>query len=249
MGNLTIVQNGQAVTSSRTVGQVFGKRNVEVMDSIRLIKEQISTVEFSTLFFESEYVALNGKKNPEYIMNRDGFTLLAMGFTGQDAMQWKIKYIQAFNEMEKQLSKPQSKIIDLDAKNKNADARLKNAQTRQAKFILDHSERFKGLLGKESMSLLVINAFEMITGTNTLPRPKLAENKYYTATEIGDIAGISANRIGILANGNDVKTTEYGHMVLDKSPHSVKQVETFRYNEAGKNKLLELIDRSLNFNR
>jgi prophage antirepressor-like protein len=79
----------------------------------------------------------------------------------------------------------QPKVIDLDAKNKNADARLKNAQTRQAKFMLDHSERFKDLLGKESMSLLVINAFEMITGENTLPRPKLAENKYYTATEIG----------------------------------------------------------------
>lgn len=241
MSNLTIVQNGQAVTSSRIVGQVFGKRNVEVMDSIRLIKEQISTVEFSTLFFESEYIASNGKKNPEYIMNRDGFTLLAMGFTGSDAMQWKIKYIQAFNEMEKQLNKPQPKVIDLDAKNKNADARLKNAQTRQAKFMLDHSERFKDLLGKESMSLLVINAFEMITGANTLPRPKLPSNKFYTATDISVLANVSSNKVGKVANANNLKTDEYGHMVLSQSKYSVKQIPLFIYNETGKDKLLELL--------
>lgn len=45
-------------------------------------------------------------------MNRDGFSLLAMGFTGKNALEWKLKYIQAFNEMEKQLasSKPVSKL-------------------------------------------------------------------------------------------------------------------------------------------
>lgn len=38
-----------------------------------------------------------------YIMNRDGFSLLAMGFTGKKALEWKLKYINAFNEMERQL--------------------------------------------------------------------------------------------------------------------------------------------------
>jgi Rha family phage regulatory protein len=103
MNNLNlIIQNGQAVTNSRQVAENFGKEHKHVMESIRSLHSQISTAEFSTLFSESEYKASNGKTNPEYLMNRDGFTLLAMGFTGQKATEWKIKYIQAFNEMEKQ---------------------------------------------------------------------------------------------------------------------------------------------------
>lgn len=104
VGNLVQVgNNGQLVVSSRQVAEHFGKRNVEVMDAIRHIQEQMSSVEFSTLFFESSYVASNGKRNPEYIMNRDGFSLLAMGFTGKKALEWKLKYIQAFNSMEQRI--------------------------------------------------------------------------------------------------------------------------------------------------
>ena len=71
MENLTIVQNGQAVTTSRQVAENFARDHKHVMESIRSLKSQISTAEFSTLFFEAEYKALNGKINPEYIMNRD----------------------------------------------------------------------------------------------------------------------------------------------------------------------------------
>ena len=59
------------------------------------------------MFFRSEYTTIQNKKLPMYLMNRDGFTLLAMGFTGKAALEWKIKYIAAFNAMEKQLSTPQ----------------------------------------------------------------------------------------------------------------------------------------------
>lgn len=97
------IENGQATVSSRQVAEHFGKRNVEVMDNIRVIEAEISSVEFSTLFTKSQYKASNGKYNPEYIMNRDGFCLVAMGFTGKKALQWKLKYIEAFNNMEKQI--------------------------------------------------------------------------------------------------------------------------------------------------
>ena len=104
MGNLVQVgNNGQLVVSSRQIAEHFGKRNVEVMDAIRHIQEQMSSVEFPTLFFESSYVASNGKRNPEYLMNRDGFSLLAMGFTGKKALEWKLKYIQSFNDMEQHI--------------------------------------------------------------------------------------------------------------------------------------------------
>lgn len=101
---LTIVNNnGQVVVSSRQVAENFGKLHKDVLESIRdiLVAENSA----ASFFIESTYEN-RGKQYPEYIMNRDGFALLAMGFTGSDAMQWKIKYIQAFNEMEQRSNKP-----------------------------------------------------------------------------------------------------------------------------------------------
>jgi phage regulator Rha-like protein len=51
-------------------------------------------------FKKSFYKDASGKRNPKYLMNRDGFSLLVMGFTGKNALEWKIKYIEAFNSME-----------------------------------------------------------------------------------------------------------------------------------------------------
>ena len=95
---MTIINN-QAVVSSRQVAESFGKMHKHVLDSIgEIIKAENSAL--TSMFFESSYKAGTGKSYPEYLMNRDGFTLLAMGFTGPKALQWKLKYIQAFNEME-----------------------------------------------------------------------------------------------------------------------------------------------------
>ena len=103
MDNLVSIKNNQVVVSSRQVAENFGKRNVEVLDKIR----EILSVENSTNeFFKETTYSYNGRMLPEYLMNRDGFTLLAMGFTGEKALQWKIKYINAFNEMEQQLKNP-----------------------------------------------------------------------------------------------------------------------------------------------
>ena len=55
-----------------------------------------------TLFYRTKWTSeQNGQEYPAYIMNRDGFSLLVMGFTGKKALEWKVKYIQAFNAMEK----------------------------------------------------------------------------------------------------------------------------------------------------
>lgn len=99
MENLVVVRDNQVVVNSRQIAESFEKLHKDVLETIR---EILSTAENSALLFTpSKYTASNGKANPEYIMNRDGFTLLAMSFTGSKAMQWKLKYIEAFNEMEK----------------------------------------------------------------------------------------------------------------------------------------------------
>lgn len=91
------------VVTSLDVAETFGKEHYHVIEDIREIASKISTPEFSGLFYETEYKASNGKKNPMYYMNRDGFTLLVMGYTGEKAMQFKMAYIKQFNAMEKAL--------------------------------------------------------------------------------------------------------------------------------------------------
>lgn len=91
---------GTPVTDSLKVAQVFGKQHKNILQAIRNL---ISTAENSALprwFHESSYVAENGKENPIFIMNRDGFSLLAMGLTGEKAMKFKIGFIDQFNQME-----------------------------------------------------------------------------------------------------------------------------------------------------
>lgn len=56
------------------------------------------------MFVESSYIAQNGKENPMFIMNRDGFNLLTMGFTGSKALNYKLEFIEAFNKMEAMLT-------------------------------------------------------------------------------------------------------------------------------------------------
>lgn len=56
-------------------------------------------------FITSEYVGENGRKYKEYLITRDGFSLLAMGFSGEKALKWKLKYIEAFNAMEAELKR------------------------------------------------------------------------------------------------------------------------------------------------
>lgn len=99
----TVNKEEVTVVTSLDVAETFGKEHYHVMEDIREIASRISTPEFSGLFYEAEYKASNGKKNPMYYMNRDGFTLLVMGYTGEKAMQFKLAYIKQFNAMEKAL--------------------------------------------------------------------------------------------------------------------------------------------------
>lgn len=106
-------QNGQLVVSSRQIADDFEKEHRNVLQSIEEIKKGVAE-KSADLFIESEYQHPQNKQwYKEYLMTRDGFTLLAMGFNGDKALQWKLKYIEAFNMMEqalKEQKKPTSAI-------------------------------------------------------------------------------------------------------------------------------------------
>lgn len=94
-------QNDEIWASSREVAEKFEKQNKHVNETIRKLMVENSTVK--NMFRENEYVSSRGRKETEFLMNRDGFSLLVMGFTGEKALTWKLKYIEAFNEMERKL--------------------------------------------------------------------------------------------------------------------------------------------------
>lgn len=106
--------NDQAVTSSLLIAEKFGKEHKNVMQSIRnLIGGTAENSAIAEMFSESRYLNEQNKEQPMFLMNRDGFTLLAMGFTGKKAMQFKLEYIKAFNSMEAQIKasqKPKSQL-------------------------------------------------------------------------------------------------------------------------------------------
>lgn len=99
------MQNGEPVVSSRQIAESFEKRHDHVMRDIEDIMRGLPKNGDTPMFYKTEYVhEQNGQSYPMYLMNRDGFTLLAMGFTGKEALEWKLKYIDAFNQMEKKLT-------------------------------------------------------------------------------------------------------------------------------------------------
>ena len=103
--NEIILQNkdGQILASSVEVAERFGKEHSKVKRSIQALEKDVAN--FGEMFNLSYYEDSYGRKQEEYCMNRDGFSLIVMGFTGKKALEWKLKYINAFNRMEEELKK------------------------------------------------------------------------------------------------------------------------------------------------
>lgn len=119
-----------------------------------------------------------------------------------------------------------------------AKAMLLNAQSRQCKLWLRLAETtdlpdYKHICQQK--------AAEVLAGSPVLPMQK-AEKKTLSATEIGKILGITAHKVGMLANKFALKSDAYGKYFYDKSPNSNKQVETFRYYEDAVEKFKEILE-------
>ena len=100
METLVKIENNQIVTDSRSVAENFGKEHGKVLRSIDNLVSQNGLIKNMFLEQTREY---HGRDFRYYLMNRDGFSLLVMGFTGVKALGWKLKYIEAFNSMERKL--------------------------------------------------------------------------------------------------------------------------------------------------
>jgi len=145
MNKLEILnKNGQLVVSSRKVAESFEKEHFNLIRDIEnIFKNEPLKIEGLKYFIPTTFIH-KGNEYKEYLLTRDGFSLLVMGFTGAKALGWKIKYIDAFNDMEQSLKSVQPKlsvelqaIIMIDQRTTDTVARLDNFENNMPLFNTD----------------------------------------------------------------------------------------------------------------
>ena len=115
-------------------------------------------------------------------------------------------------------------------KRQQVEARLNNSRARLASVWLKVGNN----VPPEYRQICSSYASAILTGGEAvIPLPTASAAKLYTATEVGELLGISANRVGAIANRNGLKSQPYGEYVWDKAKYCEKQVQTFLYSEQG----------------
>ncbi|KAF1366755.1 Rha family transcriptional regulator [Yokenella regensburgei] len=149
-------QNGQLITTSLAVAEAFGKNHKDVL-------RRINTLDIPQEFTERNFALsskinklANNRSDPFYRMTKDGFMLLVMGFTGKKAMAVKIAYINAFNEMAKQLQQQRDK-----------EARKK--LTEQASIAARSSKEHERLLTQPDYRQEVLKELDRVAGKGNIP--------------------------------------------------------------------------------
>lgn len=217
--------NGTLVTTSRNVAEVFGKLHKNVLADIEAALtsiENISKTETAyisqssnlssglnkpffrtnSLFIKSEYKPdPNGRSYPEYLITKDGLTLLVMGYTGETAMRFKLAYIQRFNEMEALLKEQQNKT-------KAIEYTLKDRLESTALIL-----QVAGITGNQLALALDKQyrkeiGYSAIKATNTALVAPIQE-QLATPTQLGKIVGIGPRKVNLLLEelGYQVKTS------------------------------------------
>lgn len=137
-------QDDQVLTTSLKVAEVFEKEHKHVLDAVRkLFTAENSAVK--QMFQESTYLNERNQSQPMFVMNRDGFTLLAMGFNGKKALDFKIAYIDAFNQMEAELKSQQTKQLTA-AESLLQSVQLLVAHERQLAIIEHNQKNMQGAI-------------------------------------------------------------------------------------------------------
>lgn len=186
-------ESNQPLTNSKLVAEVFGKNHKDVMKAIRNLTEgSAQNCAVLEMFSESTYLNEQNKEQPMFIMNQDGFTLLAMGFNGKKAMEFKLKYIEAFNAMKRQIeqsnpSVPQNYLEALKS--------LVKAEEEKQQLALENK--------KQQEQIVTISKTNMELGnkiTEMLPKVSyydkiLQSNATMTVTQIAQDYGMSAMRL------------------------------------------------------
>lgn len=234
MSDLTLFENGlikvyvtdtgELIVDGRELWEGVGSRQ-QFADWIKKRLSECDAVENENYSCFHKKMKANNATMIEYYIKLDTAKEMAMLERNEIGKQYR-KYLIATEKKYKQGETAQIKSADKD-KLLRAEAMLNNSKARTAGIYMKIAEQVNI---SEYKQIMYCKATEVLDGQPVLPLPK-AEKKTYTATEIGEQLGISANRVGKLTNSWNLKTDEYGIEVWDKSPYSSKQVPAFRYYE------------------
>lgn len=213
---------------SREVAEMVGKKHYNLIRDIKGYVEELGElkIEFTDFFRENTYKTEQNKTMPCYDITKKGCEFIAHKLTGIKGTEFTAKYINRFHDMQDAIEKgllqksgydEKLHIMEMNARSRMAQTYLKLAQ------INTLSLTYKNVLASK--------ASEVLAGETIIPLPKVEKRKVYTAQEIGDIFGISANKVGRIANQNNLKTKEYGEYRRDKSKHSAHECDTWVYYE------------------
>lgn len=193
---------------------------------------KISPNEFRTAFGSMD----KRQQNDVTLITESGYLMLVKSFTDDLAWDVQRQLVNSYFKVEKSKADDALKI---QIQQERSRAMLLNAQYRMLKLLIGEPEFQK--LSPVAVETLGIKATESIINANLgeyLPEVE----KTYSATEVGNALGITAAKVGKIANAHGLKTDEYGITVMDKSRYSSKEVPSFRYNERGKAKIREILE-------
>lgn len=177
---LVTMKGKNTVCDSLEVAKHFHKRHKNMIQSIERLAENSADVQ--KMFEPKQYTDSYGRVQKKYYMNRDGFSLLVMGFTGKEAIEWKIKYIEAFNQMEYLLLQKQTQVWQ---DSKAYATEIRKAETDVIKEYVQyateqgskHAERYYSIFSTLADKTAGISAGERENATiEQLTRLSLVEN-------------------------------------------------------------------------
>lgn len=206
-------KDNQPLTNSLLVAETFGKEHRNVLRDIKnLIEGGVLKNEQTPMFEETTYMSEQNKQiYPLYVMNQEGFTLLAMGFNGKKAMEFKLKYIEAFNAMKKQIeqskpSVPQNYIEALKS--------LVKAEEEKQQLALENKQKDETINTISKANVELGNKItEMLPKVSYYDRI-LQSNATMTITQIAQDYGMSAIAMNKELESMRIQYKERGQWIL-----------------------------------
>ena len=214
MNDLQILQAKGTMTSLE-IAEITGKEHYNILRDVRDEIDKLGTERGQLIFEESYYINEQNKKQPMYVANVQG--ILQLGARYSADVRYRL--------IEKVTKKETVEAKENTFKNDLLDIEKDKIRLEKSRILKELSQSISNDKYKQTLEIYSANA---LYDEPILELPAI-EKKSYTATEIGKKLGITSTKVGSIAKKQNLKTDEYGYWALDKSRHSNKQVESFRY--------------------
>ena len=214
MNELQLLELKGTMTSLE-IAEITGKEHYNILADIRDEIKKLGEERAALIFQGGEYKDKNNQNRPMFIANIQG--VLQLGARYSADVRYKL--------IEKVTKKETVKIKGNIFESNLIDIEKDKIRLEKSKILKELSQNISNDKYKQTLEIYSANA---LYDEPILELPAI-EKKSYTATEIGKKLGITSMKVGSIAKKQNLKTDEYGYWALDKSRHSNKQVESFRY--------------------